>query len=165
MRSRDMFCPRFARNSPALSSRGRREDQVRAAPAVSCAMTDRKCAHEHTGSAEASRPSLRNGFTAYLVLFPERTALLPPSPASKLSLLADLTPALRRQNHTTSPYASGAHRLSRLPRPSHPTAHSDDRERPSCCGGDGRSYAGDLGSMLSGIFSRAGLDVISENRK
>src|SRR5262245_65666995 len=28
-------------------------------------------AHEHTGSAGASRPSLRNGFTAYFVLFPE----------------------------------------------------------------------------------------------
>jgi hypothetical protein len=27
-----------------------------------------ECAHEHTGSAEAVRPSLRNGFTAYLVL-------------------------------------------------------------------------------------------------
>jgi hypothetical protein len=27
-------------------------------------------AHEHTGSAEAIRPSLRNGFTAYSVLFP-----------------------------------------------------------------------------------------------
>src|SRR5215510_9705429 len=46
-----------------------------------CDMRNKSCAHEHTGSAEASRPSLRNGFTAYLVLFPERTALLPPSPA------------------------------------------------------------------------------------
>src|SRR5260370_38330500 len=27
-------------------------------------------AHEHTGSAEALRPSLRNGFTAYIVLSP-----------------------------------------------------------------------------------------------
>src|SRR5262245_56603664 len=44
-------------------------------------MRNKKRAHEHTGSAEASRPSPRNGFTAYLVLFPERTALLPPSPA------------------------------------------------------------------------------------
>src|SRR3978361_1323771 len=26
------------------------------------------CAHEHTGSAETLRPSLRNGFTAYAVL-------------------------------------------------------------------------------------------------
>jgi hypothetical protein len=29
-----------------------------------------KNAHEHTGSAEAFRPSLRNGFTAYFVLSP-----------------------------------------------------------------------------------------------
>jgi hypothetical protein len=27
-------------------------------------------AHEHTGSAETLRPSLRNGFTAYFVLSP-----------------------------------------------------------------------------------------------
>jgi hypothetical protein len=27
-------------------------------------------AHEHTGSAETLRPSLRNGFTAYIVLSP-----------------------------------------------------------------------------------------------
>jgi hypothetical protein len=27
-------------------------------------------AHEHTGPAESIRPSLRNGFTAYFVLFP-----------------------------------------------------------------------------------------------
>ena len=30
----------------------------------------KKCAHEHTGSAEAVRHSLRNGFTAYAVLSP-----------------------------------------------------------------------------------------------
>jgi hypothetical protein len=29
---------------------------------------DKKGAHEHTGSAEAVRPSPRNGFTAYFVL-------------------------------------------------------------------------------------------------
>jgi hypothetical protein len=54
----------------ALDKRGRREDRVRAAPAVSRAKTDKKAAHEHTGSAEAVRPSLRNGFTAYSVLSP-----------------------------------------------------------------------------------------------
>jgi len=52
----------------ATLKKGRREDRVRAAPAVSCALMHRKCAHEHTGSAEAVRPSLRNGFTAYFVL-------------------------------------------------------------------------------------------------
>jgi len=50
--------------------RGRREDRVRAAPAVSCAVAHRGRAHEHTGSAETLRPSLRNGFTAYFVLSP-----------------------------------------------------------------------------------------------
>ena len=63
-----------------------------------CALA--KAAHEHTGSAGASRPSLRNGFTAYFALFPENGSFA--SVARKqLSLLADLTPAPRRQNHTT----------------------------------------------------------------
>jgi hypothetical protein len=44
---------------------------MRAAPAVSRAMCTKKCAHEHTGSAENIRHSLRNGFTAYIVLSPE----------------------------------------------------------------------------------------------
>jgi hypothetical protein len=55
---------------PALEDRGRREDRVRAAPAVSRAKCTKQSAHEHTGSAETLRPSLRNGFTAYIVLSP-----------------------------------------------------------------------------------------------
>ena len=51
--------------------RGRREDRVLAAPAVSRAICANKTAHEHTGQRETLRPSLRNGFTAYFVLFPE----------------------------------------------------------------------------------------------
>ena len=69
-RSRGMICPRFASSLPPSEIRGRGEDRVRAAPAVSCAMCTRKCAHEHTGPAGASRPSLRSGFTAYFVLSP-----------------------------------------------------------------------------------------------
>src|ERR1700716_1436949 len=42
----------------------------RAAPAVSCAKCTKENAHEHTGSAEALRHSLRNGFTAYIALSP-----------------------------------------------------------------------------------------------
>ena len=65
---------RFARGCvsfrPSSMSRGRREDRVRAAPAVSCANCTKESAHEHTGSAEAIRPSLRNGFTAYFELSP-----------------------------------------------------------------------------------------------
>src|SRR5947208_498217 len=57
-----------------------------------------------------------------------RTALLPPSPAL---LIARLTPAPRRPNHTTSPYASGAYvyRALRVHRIS-PRVR-DDGQRPS----------------------------------
>ena len=130
-RSRDMNCPRFASSVALIKIRGRREDRVRAAPAVSCAACAwKENAHEHTGSAEASRPSLRNGFTAYFVLFPENGSFA--SVARKtLSHLVDLAPAPRRRNHTTSPYASATlvchgirvHRIS--PRV------SDDGQRPS----------------------------------
>jgi hypothetical protein len=68
--------PELLHNAPsneesgATLKGGRREDRVRAAPAVSCASCTKENAHEHTGSAEAVRPSLRNGFTAYLALSP-----------------------------------------------------------------------------------------------
>src|SRR5213075_248123 len=52
-------------------NRGRREDRVLAAPAVSRAICANKAAHEHTGQRETLRPSLRNGFTVYFVLSPE----------------------------------------------------------------------------------------------
>jgi hypothetical protein len=52
---------------------------MRAAPAVSRAICTKESAHEHTGSAENIRPSLRNGFTAYFVLSLVSRALLPPS--------------------------------------------------------------------------------------
>src|SRR5882672_3242127 len=70
-RSRDVFRPRFASWFGPLRNRGRREDRVLAAPAVSRAICANKTAHEHTGQRETFRPSLRNGFTAYFVLFPE----------------------------------------------------------------------------------------------
>jgi hypothetical protein len=56
-----------------------------------------KNAHEHTGSAEAIRPSLRNGFTAYFVL----------SPATGLSCHRHRRRSLRRLD--TSVGVSGPH--------------------------------------------------------
>jgi hypothetical protein len=54
----------------ATRIRGRGECRMRAAPAVSRAKIVQKNAHEHTGSAEAIRHSLRNGFTVYFELSP-----------------------------------------------------------------------------------------------
>jgi hypothetical protein len=61
------IAPEVLQENLALENRGRREDRVRAAPAVSRAKLCIKHAHEHTGLAESLRPSLRNGFTAYTI--------------------------------------------------------------------------------------------------
>ena len=95
---------------------------MRAAPAVSRANAHEEHAHEHTGSAETLRPSLRNGFTAYFVLSPVN------------GFLATVVPKkLASQELDTSTAASGPHdfavrftrlRLARMSRPPHPTARS-----------------------------------------
>ena len=111
--------------------RGRREDRVRAAPAVSRAIAHRERAHEHTGSAETLRPSLRSGLTAYSVLSPVNGSF---ATVIMRILPHHLTPAPRRQDHTTSPYASRAlvcyafrvHRISPRVR--------DDRDPPLVTG-------------------------------
>src|SRR5712671_1473658 len=83
-----------------------------------------KKAHErsHHRSTRISRHSRTQWFYGLLRALPGDQALLSPSPAL---LLADLTPALGRQNHTTSPYASASFvrlAIARLtpPRPPHP---------------------------------------------
>jgi hypothetical protein len=90
----------------------------------------RKCAHEHTGSAEAIRHSLRNGFTAYIAL----------SPVNGLS--CHRRHADRSARLDASVGASGPHdfavrvshaRQSQLSRPPHPTARFVTiASRPSC---------------------------------
>jgi hypothetical protein len=54
-----------------LEIRGRREDRVLAAPAVSRAICANKNCTRAYRAAGTLRPSLRNGFTAYFVLSPE----------------------------------------------------------------------------------------------
>ena len=91
-----------------------------AAPAVSRAICANKTAHEHTGQRETLRPSLRNGFTAYFVLFPENGSFASVACASYRTLNAstaapephDFAVRVRRV------------RLARLLRPSHLTARS-----------------------------------------
>src|SRR6202011_4666995 len=88
-----------------------------AAPAVSRAK--KQNAHEHTGSTGATRPSLRNGFTAYSVLSPESglVSLRPPGL---------LDPGVDPSVGGTGPHAFAVRvclRSSRRPtRPSHPAS-------------------------------------------
>jgi hypothetical protein len=149
-RSRGVFRPRFAVSVASSEIRGRREDRVRAAPAVSCAKCTNKNAHEHTGSAEAVRPSLRNGFTAYNAL----------SPVTGLSCHRHQRNDFRQLDASVG--ASGprdfAVRIRRSrqlhpPRPPHPAPNvRDDREAPLLWARDGRSCSDDFPDALSGVL-------------
>ena len=83
-------------------------------------------------AAGAFRPSLRNGFTAYFVLSPENGSFA--SVATREALPpSGLAPAPRRPNHTTSPYASGAHVYRTLSVHRISPRVRDDREAPLIC--------------------------------
>src|SRR5215216_6956500 len=104
--SRGADRPRFAFSFGPPEFRGRREDRVLAAPAVPRAICAKQNCTRAYRAAGAFRPSLRNGFTAYFVLFPENGSF---ASVAGGTLPANVTPAPRRPNHTTSPYASGAY--------------------------------------------------------
>ena len=118
--SRDTMRPRFA-NSFALKRRGRREDRVRAAPAVSCAKMH--LAKTHT-SIQVQRK--HSGLPCAMVY-----GLYRALPGDRLvatviggALPANLMPAPGHQDHTTLPSALAAlvSRSLRVHRSPHPTS-------------------------------------------
>ena len=64
----------------------------------------KECAHEHTGQRRTSDIPCAMALRL-IACSPRRTALLPPSRPEKLLPPGALTPAPRRQDHTSSPYA------------------------------------------------------------
>ena len=73
-------------------------------------------------------------------------------------LLANLTPASGRQDHTTSPSASGALVFSAIRVHRIPPRVRDDRATP-LCGTGRRGYRADLGLRKNRIFLQRGLDT------
>src|SRR5215208_5562969 len=98
---------------------------------LACDLRKQNCTRAYRAAATL-RPSLRNGFTAYFVLFPENGSF-----ASVVgeTLPANVAPAPRRPNHTTSPYASGAHVYRAICVHRIPPRVRDDREPPLLPGG------------------------------
>src|SRR6266851_7820363 len=130
-RSRGAIRPSFASFSTLVENRGRREDRVRAAPAVSCAICTKECAHEHTGSAESIRPSLRNGFTAYNALSPVTGFLATVIPEKLASQKLDAS--IGAPGPHDFAVRIGRARQSQHLRPPHPTARFVTiASRPSC---------------------------------
>src|SRR5690349_24952610 len=64
-RSRGALSPGLCTFIVPLSDRGRREGRAPTAPAAPCAMGSKERTRPLTGTAETSRPSPRNGLTAY----------------------------------------------------------------------------------------------------
>jgi hypothetical protein len=144
---RRMRPKRCAESCPS-ENRESRECRVRAAPAVSCAKCTKESAHEHTGSAETLRHSLRNGFTAYTALSPATNSSCHRrqrieglvAPGWALENLRRLDTSNGCQDHAVLPYATAPFVLravarSRktalrtfarptLPRPPHPVQRS-----------------------------------------
>ena len=107
---------------PRKTSRGRRESRVRAAPAVSCAMENRKRTRAYRFS--GGNPAFpARWVTVYSALSPV-TGLSCHRRPRKVLLLANLTPASGRQDHTASPSAPPALVVRKAARPPHPTARS-----------------------------------------
>ena len=135
-------CARGLHQHPPIKGRGRRKRRVRGAPAVPRA---KGSAHGVvTTGHRNTRHSLRNGFKGLWRALPGDRAFLPPSPVRSL-LLANLTPASGRQDHTALPYAitpfvrTLTHALM-PPRPSHPVPNvRDDGQSPPCGNGTARN--------------------------
>jgi len=136
-RSRGATRPRFAKNHP--HKEGACDPQERAfatlkeegAGKTGCALHPRshvQCAskenaHEHTGSAEAVRPSLRNGSTAYFVLSPV-TGLSCHRRPHRLFNLCDLDTSVGVSGPHDFTVRENVIRLVTLPRPSLPAPTS-----------------------------------------
>ena len=109
-----------------------------------------------TGSPGSPGIPARNGFNSLYRALPGDRALLSPSPAEMTS--ANLTPASRRQDHTTSPSASHAVRQLARPRPPHPAPRSVTLRNAPRSEQDGNSARFDLPDGESTIFLQIGLD-------
>ena len=155
-RSRGAMRPSFASFSVTLQSRGCRESRVRAAPAVPCANGKRKRTRAYRFS--GGNPAFpARWVTAYCAL-----SLVTGFLATIIGgiLLANLTPASGRQDHTASPSAMAAFVVRRRHVHRIPPRVRDDRDPPLSSGETGRAGSVDLPDRLSGIFFVGGLDRV-----
>jgi hypothetical protein len=169
-RSRGALRPKLCKSfGPQEDERAQGRPGARCTRGLVCKCTS-KSAHEHTGSAETLRPSLRNGSTAYGALSPEYRAFMPPSPSGirrigPVGLSAppkDLTPTTEASGpHAFAVHCSAGrlraadrsrenppcHHVSRptLPRPPHPAPPFVTMANAPLTGRDGDGYRFDLG--------------------
>src|SRR6202140_4757071 len=116
-------------------------------------------AHEYSLRSHRKSPGIpaRNGFNGFLRALPGDRAFLSPSSLRSL-LLKNLTPASRRQDHTTSPPASAPFVIGASASTASRPAAVTIACRPSV-GRDREGYRSDLGFRKTRIFLQTGLDT------
>ena len=136
--SRDALRPRFAGLFALDGQRAQGRPGARCTRGLVCNV-HKKCAHEHTGQRRASDIPCAMALRL-ITCSPRRTALLPPLRPERQLPPGALTPAPRRQDHTSSPYASAPSSRTSASTAS-PSHVRDDRDTPLLSGRDGDRYA------------------------
>src|ERR1019366_9798361 len=125
--------PELCQKPLALDNRGRGECRVPSAPAASCAHGSGRCTRGFTASSPES-PGIpaRNGFNGFLRPLPGDRLV---DTVTGEVTSASLTPAPRRQDHTTSPSALAPLVLRRCRVHRIQPRVRDDRDTPLLWGG------------------------------
>src|SRR3981081_889036 len=111
----------------------------------------KKCAHEHTGQRRTSDIPCAMALRL-ITCSPRRTALLPPSRPEKLLPPSALTPAPRRQDHTSLPYALMPFAIGTASVHRDPPHDRGDHDTPLWSGRDGLRCSADLASDKAKYF-------------
>jgi hypothetical protein len=99
------IAPGFCKITSLSTEEGAGNAGCPSAPAALCARLESTQVSHHR-FAETIRHSLRDDFNGFLRALPGDRAFLSPSPVQCVSIVTKLTPASRRQDHTTSPSAN-----------------------------------------------------------
>jgi hypothetical protein len=137
--------------------RARGMPDARRTRSLACIVKSTRVSHHR--HAETFRHSLHDGFNGFLRALLGDRACCHHHQRNAARIVANLTPASGRQDHTTSPYAGSIVRLARcrVHRIPHPTFVTIAK-RPSCGQRNSCGETTDLARMKRKMFFRMGLD-------
>src|SRR3954454_346551 len=138
-RSRGSKSPRFANSFRPPKSEGAGNAGCTLHPRSHVQWVE-ECAHEHTGQRRQSDIPCAMALRL-ITCSPRRTALLPPSRPEKLLPPGALTPAPRRQDHTSLPYALMPFAIGTASVHRDPPHDRGDHDTPLWSGRDGCNVA------------------------
>src|SRR5882724_8725460 len=147
--------PSFAKARPSESERAQGRPGTGWHPWSAC---NKKARGRTTGSAEDTRPSLRNGFNGFLRALPGDHSLVATVARETRERLHDLSACIGAPGPHDFAVRARASRLPPHPRPPHPASTFVTTRTPLFDEAGWRHEATDLGATGSEIFFRAGLD-------